>query len=1070
MISQQNSESDITIPADYLDFWIEILQVTQNNQGNPAIIFPLLRANQNKLDDRFIHLFHYWVTVAMPALILEQAITVATTIVEFSDLMQQFSPTNRAIAIAGYDTALAVFDQQKFPQQWTSIQINRAIAYRNHNLGDRAENLEQAIIGYQNALQGLNQSDTPDTWALVQSNLAVAYIDRLKGERAKNLELAIAICQNALKVYNSQDFPLDWAMALSNLAVAYRARIHGNRSDNLEEALTCYYLALQVYTREQFPKQWATTRSNLGNAYRNRLKGDVAENLEQAITCCEHALEVLTVKDSPEDWARTQRYLGNAYKNRIRSSRASNLDRAIAAYQSALQVYNRETDAQDWALTLNDLALAYVQLFREKEEDAADDLEEAILCCEQALQVLTFETFPEQRARTLNTLGFAYTIRLHGNRSENLDRAITCYREALQFYTYETLPEQWARTCNNLGNALREHSQENHWENLDQAIASYQQALQVYTPTTFPQNYVKTQWGIGSTYWKLEELHEAHRAFQGAIEQVEFLRSEIISGDSVKQKLAEEWNELYQDMVNLCLELSVAKPQYALQALEYIERSKARILVELLAQQDLVPKGNIPAVVMQELKALRRALTAEERSLQNAEAEDYRRFDKLRQQFNQFIEDKIKPLDPTFSTTQKVEAIAFAQMQELLSDTTVALVWYVTNQDMLVFIVSRQWSNPRVLRWGEGDRNALRNWVNEYFRGYLHHKMDWEATLTYQLQELARILHLDDILQEIPENYDHLLLIPHRFLHLLPLHALPIESMSKIEGFPVPMTAQSIPHTLLDRFFEGVSYAPNFQALQLAQNRHRPEFTRFLGVQNPTHDLSYADVEVSTIGQGFQLNAETLVGQAADKSRVSEALLGVHCAHFACHGYFDFEFPLKSALILAGTRVEGNAVDGEQDFVESVDGAIALEKCLTLGGIFELDLTQCRLVTLSACETGLTDFRSLTDEYIGLPSGFLYAGSPSVVSSLWAVNDISTALLMIKFYENLQENRSVAVALNWAQRWVRDSTGDELQQWMKEKPLLMGRTLRIQLQRRFRQEERPFRDPLYWAGFWAIGQ
>jgi CHAT domain-containing protein len=62
------------------------------------------------------------------------------------------------------------------------------------------------------------------------------------------------------------------------------------------------------------------------------------------------------------------------------------------------------------------------------------------------------------------------------------------------------------------------------------------------------------------------------------------------------------------------------------------------------------------------------------------------------------------------------------------------------------------------------------------------------------------------------------------------------------------------------------------------------------------------------------------------------------------------------------------------------------------------------LLTLSACETGLIDFDNASDEYIGLPSGFLYAGSPSVVCTLWAVDQVSTAFLLIKFYENLRES------------------------------------------------------------------
>jgi CHAT domain-containing protein len=91
---------------------------------------------------------------------------------------------------------------------------------------------------------------------------------------------------------------------------------------------------------------------------------------------------------------------------------------------------------------------------------------------------------------------------------------------------------------------------------------------------------------------------------------------------------------------------------------------------------------------------------------------------------------------------------------------------------------------------------------------------------------------------------------------------------------------------------------------------------------------------------------------------------------------------------------------------------VNLDKCLTLDEIFSLDLEQCRLVTLSACETGLIDFKNTSDEYIGLPSGFLLAGSSSVVSSLWNVDDLSTSLLMIKFYQNLKAGLTVTVALN----------------------------------------------------------
>jgi CHAT domain-containing protein len=108
---------------------------------------------------------------------------------------------------------------------------------------------------------------------------------------------------------------------------------------------------------------------------------------------------------------------------------------------------------------------------------------------------------------------------------------------------------------------------------------------------------------------------------------------------------------------------------------------------------------------------------------------------------------------------------------------------------------------------------------------------------------------------------------------------------------------------------------------------------------------------------------------------------------------------------------------------------------------------------------------------ISFPSGFLYAGSPSVVSSLWAVNDLSTAFLTVKFYQNLKAGQSVAVALNSAQRWLRGVTKEELQEWTSQLPL--GGNQKLALRRwcnKIEANTKPFESPYYWAAFCAIGQ
>ena len=141
-------------------------------------------------------------------------------------------------------------------------------------------------------------------------------------------------------------------------------------------------------------------------------------------------------------------------------------------------------------------------------------------------------------------------------------------------------------------------------------------------------------------------------------------------------------------------------------------------------------------------------------------------------------------------------------------------------------------------------------------------------------------------------------------------------------------------------------------------------------------------------------------------------------------------------------------------------------------------------MALSACQTGISDFSNLPDEYIGLPAGFLQAGVPGVVGTLWPVNDLSTALLMIKFYEfhlvgderNSERPMVPARALCRAQRWLRQATHDELYRYFEGHQELnaasrlpdatVGEGL---LHFQSGDTSRPFENPYYWAPFVFVG-
>ncbi|NJM23460.1 MAG: CHAT domain-containing protein [Richelia sp. SM1_7_0] len=120
----------------------------------------------------------------------------------------------------------------------------------------------------------------------------------------------------------------------------------------------------------------------------------------------------------------------------------------------------------------------------------------------------------------------------------------------------------------------------------------------------------------------------------------------------------------------------------------------------------------------------------------------------------------------------------------------------------------------------------------------------------------------------------------------------------------------------------------------------------------------------------------------------------------------------------------------------------------------------------------MIDSNNVSDESIGLPYGFLLAGSTNVVSSLWTVSATATALLMMKFYEELQMQSNITVALNIAQRWLRDTTAQGFKNWLKNSSLSLAwrRELEQYFTNNYSTTTKPFESPFYWSAFFLTGK
>jgi CHAT domain-containing protein len=818
-------------------------------------------------------------------------------------------------------------------------------------LGNKADNMEIAITGYEIAFTVFTRDTSPKQWGTLQNNLGNAYSDRIRGDKADNLEKAIAAYNAALEVYTRTDFPVEWAMTQNNLGAAYLNRIRGDKAENLEIAIAAFNKALEVYTPADFPVEWARTQNNLGNAYKDRISGDKADNLEIAIAAYNNALKVRTCTDFPVEWAMTQNNLGTAYCDRIRGDKADNLEIAIAAYEQALEVYTR-TD------------------------------------------------FPVQWATTQNNLGTAYCERIRGDKAENLEIAIAAFNNALKVRTRTDFPEKWAMTQNNLGTAYSDRIRGDKAENLENAIAAFNNALKVRTRTDFPVKNAQTLFNLGIAYQDSQQFDLAYDTFKSAIATVEGLRGEIISGEESKRKQAEEWNKLFVLMVEVCLVLGKER-----EAISYIERSKTRNLVELIAEKvDFTP-------------------------------------------------------------------IEYSEIQNLLDEKTAIIQFYIFNACFRAFIITKNNDKPIIWKSTEEDLDQFRDWINKYLTLYYSDRNKWRNDLNYQLTKLAEIFHINQIIAQVPKHIQKIIIIPHRYLHLLPFHAIPLSTNSEY---------------LFDKYPEGVSYAPSCQLLNIAKERlsnpllqgERTRLSNLFAIQDPNNNLRFTNIEVETIAANFHPQ-QILKNNQASKANLQKTttfsnFTNSQWLHFSCHGSFDLESPLKSALQLADSEVNPSLLTTSSSGYARIneETAIDLSKCLTLAEILELNLPQCYLVCLSACETGVIDFKNNSDEFIGLSSGFIKAGAVNIVSSLWTVSDVHTAILMIKLYENIANNpQDITLALNAAQQWLRQATQVEIIDWLKQKTEMkeeQKQKIINSLSQQCRPEHQPFNQPYFWAGFCAV--
>ena len=734
---------------------------------------------------------------------------------------------------------------------------------------------------------------------------------------------------------------------------------------NLDEGVNYSYEAIDIGSEIGDGQILSTSYGNIGLAFAEM------DKYYQALEFFHKSLEIMDQSIDP--WIKKNRML---YNLSILYHRIWNFDKALEYAEEALTVAREEKDTIGIGWALNAAAINFVKLGDEIK--AKEFFMEALKQCRENGDRQT-------EGIILMNLGFIYLIQREYQSSEEvLFKALEIFKATGNKYAEST--------------ALTDLSQLSlDQQDIEKARDYAEQALRRARETDSKTDDADACYILGTIYDCYDyDPERAYEYYREAIELYETIRKDL-GIDEFKISYADNISSAYAQMVRLCLELGDAG-----EAFQYVERSKSRSLVELLSKavDDITPHS-ISNEKMKEVQQLRDHLVSLKKRLRYLyqdiaysategeeispdEGERTAIFSNIIDVENRYraVYEEVKVRDPEFASFSMVEPLDIEKVKESLDPDTRLVEFYQTTNRLFIFVLSKE---SNILTF-ELEIEADQEWNK---LSELLQKMGGDLlidTNSHQyLKEIKLPLsHFYKLLfapvEDVLKGAKRLIIIPHLFWHYLPFHAL--YNMEDKEY-------------LIDRY--EISYAPSAEVLKYCRMKNNHDRKSAIIFANPTGDLPFTEEEAHKVSKCFGEDGKIYIRKEATLRRL-ESIEDADILHLACHGLFRDDEPIFSHLLLADT--------------EDSDGA-----CL-LPDIFNLRL-RTTLVTMSACESGLSR-PSTGDELIGFSRGFFYAGAPSIIATLWRVNDRSTALFMEDFYKNLiQKNSSKSQALQTAIRTLK---------------------------------------------------
>jgi len=905
-------------------------------------------------------------------------------------------------------------------------------------------------------LDGARSGDLAPAWethrkAADEAQRLVDQLEPLQAEADAAMEAGdyarvLECVDEALPVAVQTGFGLGVCLLLDQRGVALLNSAGPNRANELEGAIEAFRAALEVSVSGA---QAAGVLMHLGLAFGERLHGDRADNIETALAALGDALAELDRSADEDDELRAKIltnlsvFLGRSE----REDRAAVAREAIELCRETLRVRSPEQNADDWAYSQLNLGEALRDLSELGDANEAEARAAFQMVLDHAGRIRN-PTLVGSAHQALGGMDLASTHRSPedyvdayeaGAVDEEPDptpalQAARAHLEAARDLLRND-PIRRARALHSLSQTLDSLGESN------AAIEAVREALTVLRPTTVPDGSRDAAWHLGSLLAEREDWQGAAAVMREAVEAADLAFHARLDTSSREREARRAGN------LHRWAAYAIARAGDARGAAVVLDAGRGREIGRRLGR-DIVLDG-VPASLRADYQTATQALassplgsdtTGASRQLQAIiaairEIPGHERFGA-----GPSWEELVPAVEPGWPLIYVNPAPTGTLLLTLSEDdepdgpTAEASFIETTSNDVFLRLIAGDGAEPDA-----GDDDGASYLFSLGGSGESDLRTALDQVLPWLGEAIARPI-ADELRGRGATGATLILCGP---LGLAPLHTAPWQDKGQLRCLADELETRFAPSAVVCG-----------AALRRAV-RERP--ARLLALADPQGDLPAARPEAVEIAVLFgSANSEVAVGPEADAEFLRRHAARATHLHLACHargGLFDAS---EAAILLASGLVP--ATD------------------LTV--LAQLD---ARLVVVSACESALSEISGLPDEVVSIATAMLASGSACAIASLWPVDDLATALLMARLYqEMLGGDRRPPEALRHAQLWLRDLTEEDERLFFERHPALAG-----EFERRARADRgapgrraagvhpaaraRPYSHPEYWAPFVAVG-